>query len=292
MSESWWLSGGVLVPLAVSKGGTSFALLGCVSHLLDPSGMRRIYPRTDQTMGGPPRLAGPARRSAAMITKLTTPCLFLALAFAAPAAAGEIRGVINKVDLDKKELLLEGRGPRARGQSLTLALGPDTQIQVGSKAGTLADLATGKRAHVFYETRDGRMIATRIRVPGTLVVTAPPAAPAKTDAAPLTGVLRRVALTDREIVVVGPAAAGQPASEVTLAVPADAVISRDGKAIAFDDLKEGEQVAVQDEVRDGRRVAKVIRIGAAPAVEESKRERVREILKMIDWFLQMRDKKF
>jgi hypothetical protein len=218
-----------------------------------------------------------------MTAKLATPCLFLALTLAGPAAAGEIRGVINKVDPDKKELLLEGRGPRGRGQSLTIALGPDTQNQVGSKAGTLADLTAGRRAHVFYETRDGRMVATRIRVPGTPAAAAPPAA-ARADANTVAGVLRRVALTDREIVVVG------PASEVTLAVPADVVITRDGKTIALEDLKEGEQVTVQDEVRNGRRVAKAIRIGAAPAVEEPKRDRVREILKMIDWFLQMRDR--
>jgi hypothetical protein len=226
-----------------------------------------------------------------MILKRSVHCLFAALVLAAPAAAGEIRGLINKVDPDKKELLLEGRGPRGRGQSLTLALGPDTQIQVSNKPGTLADLAAGKRAHVFYETRDGRMIVTRISVRGTPAA-ASPAAPARGDAAALTGVLRRVALTDREIVVVGPGRAGQGTpAEVTLAVPADAVITRDGKPIAFDDLKEGEQVAVQEEMREGRRVAKAIRIGAAPVVEERKGDRVREILKMIDWFLQMRDRR-
>jgi hypothetical protein len=226
-----------------------------------------------------------------MTVKPWAPCLFVAVLLAGPAAAGEVRGVINKVDPDKRELLLEGRGRGVRGQSLTIALGPDTQIQVGNKAGTLADLTTGKRAHVFYETREGRMIATRVSVHGTPAAV-PPAVPAKADANTVSGVLRRVALTDREIVVVGPAAAGGAApTELTLAVPANASITRDGKPITFDELKEGDAVVVQTEMRDGQPVAKAIRIGMAPPAAEPKRDRVGEILKMIDWFLQMRDQR-
>src|SRR5215831_16014905 len=71
------------------------------------------------------------------------------------AVAVEVRGVISKVDLDKKELVLEGKG-KDRGTMFTFPLNDDTRILFGSKAGTAAELSTGKRVRVDFEERDGK----------------------------------------------------------------------------------------------------------------------------------------
>ena len=65
----------------------------------------------------------------------------------------------------------------------------------------------------------------------------------------MTGVLQRVALTDREIVVIGPGAKGEPELESILTVPEDARITKDAKPAKLEDLKEGERVVVRTEKR-------------------------------------------
>src|SRR5258708_10013328 len=91
---------------------------------------------------------------------------FLALLVAgATAFAADFRGVITRVDPEKKEVVLEGRGKGARGMSMTFHVDKDTQIVLGQEAGVLGDLATGKRVRVIYEVKDGKDVATRIHSP-------------------------------------------------------------------------------------------------------------------------------
>jgi hypothetical protein len=101
--------------------------------------------------------------------------------------------------------------------------------------------------------------------------------------------LIRVALTDREIVVIGPGPGGEAETETTLMVPEEARISRGEKAVQLEDLKEGERVVVKTEKRDGKWAAVSIQAGgpAAPAAARGRRiERVRQILRMVDGFLE------
>ncbi len=217
--------------------------------------------------------------------------LMAALILALQAPAEEVRGVIIKADAGKKELILEGRGKGARGRSMTFLVDKDTQILIGKQPGQMADLVAGKRARVTYEFQGGRRVATLIMLHG-----AAPAAseimPVPKDANAVSGVLRRVALTDREIVVISPAAQGKTEKETTLAVPENAKITKDQKAIRFDDLKEGQQVVVHPEKQGGKLVAKSIEVGAAsktnmPGAGGGPRtEKLRQILKMIDAYLE------
>jgi hypothetical protein len=129
-------------------------------------------------------------------------------------------------------------------------------------------------------------VVTAIHVNGR-----PPTPPAPADGGALTGTLRRVAITDREIVVVGPGAKG-PETETTVTVPETAKVTRDGRAIEFAELKEGEVVAVTAEKKDGRWTAKAIQSGAAPPSSESNVvPRVRLILRIVDGILQQMEQK-
>ena len=81
--------------------------------------------------------------------------LAASLALSGAASAVEVRGVIAKIDADKKELILDGKG-KDRRKTFTFPLTDDTRIMLGSKAGTAADLTAGKRVRVDYEERDGK----------------------------------------------------------------------------------------------------------------------------------------
>jgi hypothetical protein len=194
-----------------------------------------------------------------MVATRFTLGLLAGLACALTAAAAEVRGRIVRVDLDKNELQLEARRP-VRGQSLTLTLGPKTEVLFGKQAGALTDLAANRRARIVYEDRDGRPFAQVIHVLGPRPARTPARTPARADGNAVTGVLRRVALTDREVVVIGPGARG-PETETTVAVPEGARITRGDKVIAFDALKEGEQVKVLVERKGGGMVAVSIHVG-------------------------------
>ena len=85
----------------------------------------------------------------------------------------------------------------------------------------------------------------------------PPLATEPEDANAIRGVLQRVAVTDREIVTVGPNSKGEEEVETTISVPQSASITRDGQPIKFEDLKEGQSVIVHADSRNGKIVAKV-----------------------------------
>jgi hypothetical protein len=207
--------------------------------------------------------------------------LVLGLACGPAACADEVRGRIVGVDPDRHQLRVEGRG-RFRGQTLTLQLDDKTQVSFGAAAAAVSDLTAGRRARVVYEDRDGKKVATSIRVLGPRPASAAPAADANT----ITGTLQRVAPTERELVVVGPGAKG-PQTETTVTVPEGVKILKGDKALTIDVLKEGEQVTVKVDRRAGRPKAVSVYVGPAPAAERSDVvPRLRTALKIADLILQ------
>jgi hypothetical protein len=222
-----------------------------------------------------------------VLTVLTT------LALAAAAGAAEVRGVLSKVDLDRNEITLEGRGKGARGMTYTFAVDKDTQILLGGEAAALKDLAPGKHVRIFYETRGDRTVALTIKgfaFAFAAPATGSPAPLPHTDPNAVTGTLQRVAYTEREIVVVGADPKGGE-TETTFRVPMDVKITRDTKAIQFDDLKERERVAVTAEKRDGKRTATAIQVGDAPPPAAPKKgSRLERILEIAGQVMQMADK--
>jgi hypothetical protein len=145
---------------------------------------------------------------------------------------------------------------------------------------------------VLYEFRDGRRVALGVTVHGALIREAMKPAPTGPagDKDTVAGTLARVAFTEREIVVVTPGARGAD-SETTFAVPEGTAITRDQKPVKLDDLKEGEKVAVRGAMKDGKRVAQSIEVGAvarnAPAGRDARIERLRQLLHQIDDLLRM-----
>jgi hypothetical protein len=112
------------------------------------------------------------------------------------------------------------------------------------------------------------------------------------------GALRRVASTEREIIVATPVDAGQEKYTV-LQVPDNAKVLRDGKPIQLEELKEEEQAVVRAEKRDGRQVAASIEVGqqaqaTAQAVTPPSVSRIaqlRQLLRMADQFLEQLEKR-
>jgi Cu/Ag efflux protein CusF len=218
--------------------------------------------------------------------------LTTALVFLTAASAEEARGRILKIDPDKKEMRLGGLAPW-RGAVLDLKVETKTEIFVGGQPATLNDLTPGQRVRVIFEQRDGKAVARTVRSLGLMRLLQPlparPAAPLK-EGEGVSGTLQRVALTDSEIVVIGPGAKGAR-TETTIAVPEGTTITRDGKKIAFEDLKEGETVTVKTESRKGQLTATSVQAGkvaavAAPAMP--RRDfipRLRQALKLADELL-------
>jgi hypothetical protein len=220
--------------------------------------------------------------------------VFVPLLMTAVAVAADVRGVISKVDLDRHEVTLEGRGRGARGMAFTFTVGRDTKILFGEQPGELADLSPGKHVRIRFEPQGKEAVAVLIQAHGSPPARTPaaatPAAPAASGDA-ITGTLRRVAYTEREIVVVGPGPKG-PETETTLAVADKVQVTRGDQTIAFDDLKEGEQVAVTAEKRDGKRTATAIHTGGGPVpatkpAATGKQERLQKVLRIVGAVLQI-----
>jgi hypothetical protein len=89
-------------------------------------------------------------------------------------------------------------------------------------------------------------------------------------------------------VLIGPGPDG-PETEFIVAVPEGAKITRGDKAVALDELKEGERVTVTAEKRNGKLTASAIQVGgeAAPVQPPSRLEKVRRILQTVDRVLEM-----
>jgi hypothetical protein len=225
------------------------------------------------------------------MTRSCFACSFLAvLTLAGTLSAGEVRGVVVRVEKDR--LVLEGRGAGMRGLTLAIDLDKECEVLFGRQAGALADLTLGRRVRVEVEVRGGRTVARVIHALGARPQPTIPAGP--TDANTVAGILQRIGFTDREIVVIGPGAKG-PETETTVAVPKGVKIRKGETEIAFDALKEGEPVRVQTEKREGRLSAVAIQVGpgAAPAAMPERPNllpRLRQALQMADKLLEQLEK--
>jgi hypothetical protein len=214
-------------------------------------------------------------------TTMNAKCLAIAVLIlvAGRASAEEVRGIIVKVDPDKKQLVLEGKNRGFKGMVLHLKVRDDTEILVGRKPAKLADLVAGKRARVLFETQGNEPVALRISVADLSAVaealrnltgglqSSEPAPPpgissekAPSDLSSVSGTLRRIARTDREIVVVGPGASKNSEVETTFLVPDNVTILRGQKLLRLEDLHEGERVTVSGEKKVGKLVAKSIKV--------------------------------
>jgi hypothetical protein len=222
--------------------------------------------------------------------------LFSLLA-AGPALAGDIRGIIVRVDLDRHEVQIEGRGLGRRGLGMTFHCGKDTQVRFGREVGNLADLTPGRRVRVVY---DGPH-AVSVEVSGLRRTPRPegkpvgpiPAPGPKEDANTVSGMLQRVSYAEREIVLIGPGPQG-PETETIVSVPKDVRVSKDGKLIAFENLKDNQPATVQTEKRDGKLLARSIQVGEgvpamAPLMPEpqTRLARLRRLLQIADRILEM-----
>lgn len=206
-----------------------------------------------------------------MIARMTVLTMLLA---ASPVAAEQMRGVVTSVDGAKKELVLEGRGIGKRGKSFTFTFAKDLSVTWDGKDAAADDISANQNVRVTYETQGGDLLASKIEIQGKRPVIA-----VKAGGDSVAGLLRRVAWTEREIIVATPGTSGKE-TYTTLPVPEDAKVSRDGKVIAFTDLQEEETATVKVEVRDGKKVAAVIAVGQAVMAKEEKSEESSTISKI------------
>jgi hypothetical protein len=120
----------------------------------------------------------------------------------------------------------------------------------------------------------------------------PPLATEASDTSAIRGVLQRVAITDREIVTVGPSSKGEEEVETTISVPPSAAVMRDGQPIKFEDLKEGQSVTVHADSQNGKIVARDVQLGSAPlrpaatSARSDRIEKIRRFLKLVDALLE------
>jgi hypothetical protein len=214
--------------------------------------------------------------------------------------ASEIRGVIIKADEKNHEITLEGRGRGVRGAVLRFVTKADTQIRIGKQMAGFADLAPGKRVRIVYEERDGRRVADVVQIislPMLIPPPGPPAGPmppASNDPNAISGLLRRISVTEGEIVVISSAPGERAEKETVITVGDHAKVMRDGKPVQLEDLKENEPVVVRVEKKGGKIIARSIEVGAAsnaalppPQPAGNRIEKVRRILQTIDGYLQM-----
>jgi hypothetical protein len=218
-----------------------------------------------------------------------TGSLLLLLAALLPSAPVEIRGRLAAVDLDKNEVQIELLRP-GRGPAITVRLEPATEITWARQPAQREDLTAGRRVRVVYEERDALKVAKSIQIIGLRPLR--PAPSARPDGSLVTGILRRVAQTEPEVVVVRPAETG-PNREVRFVVGNAVRVTVNGKVIPYEELKEEQQATVKSEKRDGLLVAVSIDVGGRPAVQPEpadqqnpRMSRLRLALELADWILQ------
>jgi hypothetical protein len=202
-----------------------------------------------------------------------------ALGFAVGAAgADEYRGVLIKVDGEKKEIVVDVRNGGRRGTSVTVTVDKDTAVLFGSTPGNLSDLAVGKRVRVSVETRDGKNIATVIYPFGLK-----PASVTRGEDKPGTGTLRAIAAADKKLTVASRGKDGKE-TETTYSIPDSAKITRSDKTIKLDELKTGERVTIDTEKKGDQTIVAAVQV--LPP-DPSDIQKVRGILKEIDFALQL-----
>ena len=82
---------------------------------------------------------------------------------ASTPAAGTVEGKVKRVDPVARTISVSS-GWLGFLFGKTLEVGPDTQVTVAGKDSSLAAVREGARVRASYETRDGKMLATRIEV--------------------------------------------------------------------------------------------------------------------------------
>lgn len=215
--------------------------------------------------------------------------LLLLLGLASASAAEEVRGVVTKIDRDKKVMEIETRGRRARRMPMTFEIGKDAMITVGRQPADLSSVQAGDRVFISFENRDGRNVATRVSTLGLRMALAG-ANPAKTSPDNMiAGTLARVDAKEREIVVMSPDPGGDGHSEVRLKVAESAHVNRDQKAASLEDLKEGDHILVRAD--QGEETALEIQAGKFDLPAElpaNRRERLKQLFQAADRILQQR----
>jgi hypothetical protein len=198
-------------------------------------------------------------------------------------AAEEVRGVIKKVDSVNGNLILEGRGAGNRGLRFEFALTRETQVLFGKQTAPVSTLREGMRAHVAFENQNGRRSALSITVRGAF----PQPEPVKVEENTVAGVIQRISFTERELVVVRPGSAVEANSETLLLIPEAASLTRNKKAIKFDELREGERVIARTAKRDGKTVESM-EVGVAEKTAEGdpRIDKVRRIIKIANLVLE------
>ena len=241
-----------------------------------------------------------------MTTRVPLLSFLATLLICAPSFSDEVRGVIDRVDPAKQELSIAVRGRGPRGRIFSFKLAKEAQIHAGRQSAQLSDVHPGDRVRVYFENRDGERVAVDVSIRGLLLRSAgpivggpierseelPTPTPVPADPNTVNGVLQRVALTDREVVIIGPGAKGEPELETTLTVGKETRITKDGKPIKLEGLKEGDRVVAHFQKRDDRMAADSITVGGkapqgAPTAPPNDRiERLRQVLRLADYFLQ------
>jgi hypothetical protein len=168
-----------------------------------------------------------------------------------------------------------------RRVSLTFQLARDARVMFGREEGELADLKPGRRVRVFFDTEDGRRTVTMVQVVG------PKPADAGDDKT-ITGTVERLAAKERQLVITGRVGKRGSEGEITLELPEGVKITRAGKPVKLEVLKEGTRVRIRHENRDGKVVAESIQV--VDDSEDSFIKRVRRALQLADLMLRMVEK--
>jgi Cu/Ag efflux protein CusF len=222
-----------------------------------------------------------------MNTTRASLAVLLLLGSSVAALADEVRGVITRVDPEKKVLEIETRGRRVRRTSMTFDIGKDTAVTVGRQQGDPGSLQAGDRVTVFFDSHDGKRVATQIRTLGLRLWAGTNPATGNPENM-VAGTLAHVEAKDREIIIMSPDPSGEGHSEVKLKVDESAHVSRDQKPASLEDLKEGDHVLVRTNDGQEKRTALDIQAGkfSLPAdVAASRRERLERIFEAADRIL-------
>jgi Cu/Ag efflux protein CusF len=86
--------------------------------------------------------------------------LVFMLGLTAPVLADEAQGTIKSVAADKNEIVLTD----SLGKDQTFHAAAKCKVLIGDKEGTLSDLKKGDQATVTFDSKNGKMNATEIRV--------------------------------------------------------------------------------------------------------------------------------
>ena len=86
--------------------------------------------------------------------------LALVLSMTAPALAEEAKGTIKSVTADKNEFVCTD----STGKDFTFNLAAKGKVLIDDKESALGDLKKGDQATVTWETKNGKMEASEVRV--------------------------------------------------------------------------------------------------------------------------------